>query len=296
MLRIFFLNRQFILATIMAVIITLATFSILILPSFQSKEIRWLTDVDEALSKANREGKHVLIYFYGYKYHAYGCREVEKTLFKDNEVISFINKYFFCVKFDIEAPGAWIEAVDRYYIKAPPAIVILAPNGSVLARFIGLYTPENFITAAKKAIKLIESPLSLEDALDQTQMLLSFPKTATGWVRPDLYLSPVYEIEPGQTIEDVCIYPYKNPSGDLATARLLIRSCEKEGSLKYWVAGEYQGLSFIDEDVALGKTVASCCAMPWTEAPRQENLQKVVSEGYAGEFQFVMIILIRHKN
>lgn len=288
-------GRRKLIIPVLAVIVILAV-SLTVL-SFQPKQIVWLNNVDEALVKAKQENKHVLVYFYGYKYHGAGCRMVEKQLLENEQVVDFISKHFVCVKFNIEAPGAWVEAVEKYYIKAPPSMVILASNGAVLARFIGVgYTPENFITAAKRAIRLIESPLSLEDALDQTQMLLSFPETATGWVRPDLYLSKVYHIKPGETVEDICVYPYKNPSRDLATARLLIRSCEQEGSIKYWVAGEYQGLSFIDEDVARGKTVASCCAMPWTEAPQEKTVQKVYSESFNGKFQFVLIVLIHHED
>jgi thiol-disulfide isomerase/thioredoxin len=261
----------------------------------QSKEINWLTDIDAALTKAKQEDKYVMVYFYGVKQYNYACQRMESEVFGNEQVIDFVNRYFVCVKIDMEEPKG-LEIFHKYRLTAVPTTVLLRSDGSVVVKIAGAYyTPETFITASKSAIGLIKAPLSIENALDQTQMLLSIPESMTGWVRPDLYLSPVYKIKPGQIIKDICVYEKASPN-DLATARLLIRSCEKAGAIKYWVNREYQGLSFVDEAVARGEVVASCCAMPWTEAPLLENVQEVVSEDYAGEFQFVMIILIEHEN
>lgn len=269
-----------------------------------SEEITWLTDMDEGFAKARQEGKYVMLYFYTMNY-AWACQKMENEVFSDKQVIEYINKNFVCVKIDLDVPGAYEQAIP-YRVGTAPMIVWLLPDGTELGKLPGVYTPELFIGEAEKALSRAKESIetkptapttipSISETLSETKMLLAIPETETGWVKPDLYLSPVYEIKPGQTVKHVTVYEKASPN-DWATVRLLIRTCEIEGVIDYYVNDEPLGISYISKEVARGDEEASCCAMPWMGSPGRETVQVVTSEGYAGKIQFVFMVLIESPN
>jgi len=69
-----------------------------------AKEINWLT-LEEAEALSKKENKPLLIDFYtdwcGW------CKKLDNTTYKDPEVIEYVNKYFYPVKFDAESKESY---------------------------------------------------------------------------------------------------------------------------------------------------------------------------------------------
>lgn len=106
------------LVLILLVIATLwsGTFSFGQVDKKSSDEINWLTwsEVEEALKK---EKKKVFVDVYtdwcGY------CKKMDKTTFKDKEIIKYINENFYAVKFDAENKETITLDGNKYkYVKS----------------------------------------------------------------------------------------------------------------------------------------------------------------------------------
>lgn len=262
--------------------------------NYPSEKIVWFTYYPEALLKAQDVGKCIMLYFYSTKWGVWRCDQLETEVFGNKEVISFINSNFISVKIDIDdpeqmrmIPGNYKFARQNFLV---PIVVWLSPDGIPLEGFYGV-EPDRFLDKAKAALSRAEV-ISSGPTVPSTQMLLMIEKE--GWVEPYLYLSPIYHIGPGETIQHTCIYE-KASSNDWITVRLLIRTCEQEGIIEYYVNQEFLGISYITEEVARGEEIASCCGpAPWMGGigPPKKIVQMVKSTDYEGEFQFVLIVLI----
>ena len=79
--------------------IILALFLIIGVISIQAQEIRWM-NLDEALAKQKRSSKPIFINVYTDWYAP--CRMLDKETFQDVEVIDYINKNYYAVKFNAE--------------------------------------------------------------------------------------------------------------------------------------------------------------------------------------------------
>ncbi|MEM6262907.1 MAG: thioredoxin family protein [Bacteroidota bacterium] len=103
----------------------------------------------EIFEVAKQENKRVLLYF-----HFEGCRpcrEMEKTVFIDEQVANFYNENFVCLKINtMEEAG--IEVKNTHQVKINPAFLFFDQNENLLNRFIGSCTSQELISHAQKAL------------------------------------------------------------------------------------------------------------------------------------------------
>jgi hypothetical protein len=125
------------------------------------------------------------------------------------------------------------------------------------------------------------------------------PPGAVGWISENTYVSPVYEIKPGQIVEHKIRYE-KASSSDLITVNLLIKDVEQEGIIEHYINGEKIGSNWVGKDIIEEEEAVVYCtvcgALPWMGPPQEEVIQTVKSISYQGKFQFVLEVLIEEPN
>src|ERR1700735_4565692 len=101
--------------------------------SFLSYASPFQTDSDKTFSKARKEGKPVLIDFFGI--WCPPCNELDETVF---ETAGFLTKAkaFVLLRVDADAKQSW-KLKHRYKIGGYPTIVFTNPSGKEIYRFVG---------------------------------------------------------------------------------------------------------------------------------------------------------------
>ncbi len=119
--------------------------------------IAWIDDVEQAKEIAKNGNKLILIDFTAD--WCVWCKEMEKTTYKDENVIKLVNENFVPVFFDldIEANKEIYEANYHKYVKgALPTILILDSDAKPLYRIVGYKTGEQLIELLDKALLEVE--------------------------------------------------------------------------------------------------------------------------------------------
>ncbi|KPL03171.1 MAG: hypothetical protein AMJ90_03830 [candidate division Zixibacteria bacterium SM23_73_2] len=107
---------------------------------------------DQGLKKAEKEKKHLLVYFFT-NYCGY-CRKMEKNTFSDQKVKEVLNSDYVSVRVDggsrnkIKFNGAQIterELASKYRVRGYPASWFLKPDGEKIAPLMGYTPPERFL-------------------------------------------------------------------------------------------------------------------------------------------------------
>ena len=144
--------------------ILLVLFLIIGTMSIQAQEIRWMT-LDEALAKQKRNPKSIFMDVYTDWYGP--CKMLDKDTFQDPEVIDFINKNYYAVKFNAEGnsvvtfkgnnfsnPGfdpnrkgrnSAHELTTFLKVQGYPAMYIIDRNGDTQQQIIGYKTHEELL-------------------------------------------------------------------------------------------------------------------------------------------------------
>jgi len=109
----------------------------------------FLTDVkfDAALKRAAEQKKVVVIDFF--TTWCGPCKLLDRTTWKDEKVIALLKEKAVPVKFDAEKEVALAE---RFKIEGYPTIIVLKPDGSVLAKFLGYREAKEFISEFNNAL------------------------------------------------------------------------------------------------------------------------------------------------
>jgi len=111
-----------------------------------TNEINWLTYSEQYLSKANEEGKPIMIDFYAD--WCIPCKELDKFTFADPRVIK-LSREFIMLKADLTKSGK--EEVqqlkNRYNIKGVPTLVFLSSEQNEIpgSRVVGFINAEKFV-------------------------------------------------------------------------------------------------------------------------------------------------------
>lgn len=111
-------------------------------------EITWLTNEEEALAKANAEGKPVLIDF-GAEWCA-ACKKLEHQTFPDPNVRSEAQRF---VALRVDATDDEDESVnklkDKYKVVGLPTVIMLDKTGKEVVRFNDFVQADKFYAAMK---------------------------------------------------------------------------------------------------------------------------------------------------
>lgn len=132
--------------------------------SIQAQEIRWM-NLDEALAKQKRSSKPIFINVYTDWYAP--CRMLDKETFQDVEVIDYINKNYYAVKFNAEGnttvnfkgnsfsnPGfdpnrkgrnSAHELTTFLKVQGYPAMYVIDRNGDTQQQIVGYKTHEELL-------------------------------------------------------------------------------------------------------------------------------------------------------
>jgi thioredoxin-related protein len=97
-----------------------------------AQDVRWRPDFNSARKEAAASGKPLLLDF-GSE-NCMWCRKLDSTTFRDRTVVQLINENFVPVKVDGEREERIAQAVG---VQAFPTLVIVSPEGKVIARHEG---------------------------------------------------------------------------------------------------------------------------------------------------------------
>ncbi|MFV0566310.1 MAG: thioredoxin family protein [Flavobacteriaceae bacterium] len=114
---------------------------------------------EEALSKAEKEGKLVFVDFY--TVWCGPCKKMDKDVFVLPEVGQVYNNAFVNIKLDAEKEGATVA--KTYKVSGFPTFLYLKPDGAVVFKDTGSMPVEYFIKNGQKAIASVDSDYSLEN-------------------------------------------------------------------------------------------------------------------------------------
>lgn len=123
----------------------------------QGIEFQHIT-LQEALLKADKEGKLVFIDFY--TVWCAPCKIMNKNVFPLPEVGTVYNKEFISIKLDAEKEG--LEAAKKYGVDSYPTFLFLTPQGKVTLKDTGSMPTESFVSIGQKAVASLTSDFSLE--------------------------------------------------------------------------------------------------------------------------------------
>jgi len=118
----------------------------LILSAF-CKAGEWVTDFQRGVELAKKEGKDMLIYFYGE--HCPYCWQMEEFVLGDPEVDRFISERFVVVSLDA---GKEKELDKKFNVFGTPYFVIYDPKSDrIVFRLFGSRERDDFLSLLMKA-------------------------------------------------------------------------------------------------------------------------------------------------
>ena len=109
--------------------------------------ISWLGDLTDALVRAAKEGKPVLVDWSDLP-SCVGCVSLENNTYPDKEVADYLNQNFVPVQL---SQSGFIELFKENGIIWTPTVSVLSAEGKELERWVGYLPPEEFLPRAKFA-------------------------------------------------------------------------------------------------------------------------------------------------
>jgi len=100
--------------------------------------VQWLT-YEQGLEKQRELKKPILLFFH--LPYCYRCKEMERKVYKDSKVISFIDQNFIPVEVDLDKEKQTAELFEADYT---PTHVFIAPDGSTALRVKDVITKSRF--------------------------------------------------------------------------------------------------------------------------------------------------------
>ena len=117
-------------------------------PSYVRAEgVQWVTNPPQALQQSAKTGRPVLMKFTadwcGY------CKKMERTTFADPEVASAVHRDFIPLLIDADKHG---QLTKELKVRGLPALLIVAPDLTILERITGFQTSERLLPKLKAVI------------------------------------------------------------------------------------------------------------------------------------------------
>ncbi len=148
----------------------------------------------DIIEMAEKERKDILLYF-----HFTGCgacRLMEKTTFKDPQVIEYFQKHFINAEVNT-LEGIGVETNKIFNVQLHPTFIFLDDSGNELHRIVGKFTPEEFLNHAQLAIK---SPELLS--------LFSRKIQSRGTANSEFLLEYIYLLRDAVLLDSTMIHEY----------------------------------------------------------------------------------------
>jgi thiol-disulfide isomerase/thioredoxin len=124
--------------------------------------IRWERNFDEALKKARKAGKPVIVDFWA-DWCAW-CHRLDKNTYADPWVARKAQE-FVAVKVNTEGSRKDVDVAVRYHVTSLPTVVFLSPEGRQLFRMNGYQGPGQFPRTLEGALQAARTVMSWEEAL-----------------------------------------------------------------------------------------------------------------------------------
>ncbi len=116
---------------------------------------------DENLQKAKKENK--LIMLDAMASWCGPCKTMSKKTFTNEEVGTFFNENFICIKMDMEKNEAGPKLSSKYGLRAYPTIYFIDGDGNKIHQSVGYLTPNPFIKEGKTALEKYQPQVSEEE-------------------------------------------------------------------------------------------------------------------------------------
>ena len=133
-------------------------------PAAEKPGIKWENTFDEALKKAKRTGKPVMIDFWadwcGW------CHRLDATTYRDETVMQ-LAKGFVPVKLNAEGTKAEVAIAVRYGVTSLPTIAFISPSGRMVLRLEGFQGPGQFPRVMEQAKEMATKLIGWETAIDK---------------------------------------------------------------------------------------------------------------------------------
>ena len=124
--------------------------------------IRWERNFDEALKKARKAGKPVIVDFWA-DWCAW-CHRLDRNTYADPWVARKAQE-FVAVKVNTEGSRKDVDVAVRYHVTSLPTVVFLSPEGRQLFRMNGYQGPGQFPRTLEGALQAARTVMSWEEAL-----------------------------------------------------------------------------------------------------------------------------------
>ncbi len=127
--------------------------------------IKWEKKFDEALKKAQKAGKPVVIDFWA-EWCGW-CQRLDRTTYADPAVIRRVQDSFIAAKVNVEGSRRELEVAARYRVGARlPAILFISPSGRQLFRLEGYQGPGQFPRTLEVARQIGNRVIGWEQTLE----------------------------------------------------------------------------------------------------------------------------------
>jgi len=147
---------------LLALFVTLGTFAV------QAQEIKWMS-MDEALAAQKKKAKPIFMDVY--TDWCGPCKMLDKNTFRDKDVVDYISKNYYAVKFNAEGQSditykgkkysnpnyvadrkgrnAVHEFTSFLQVQAYPSMMVFGPKGDVENTIVGYHQPQELLNALK---------------------------------------------------------------------------------------------------------------------------------------------------